>query len=93
MIRLDDGMPYPLGATWDGRGVNFALFSAHASAVDLCLFEPTGRRETERFRLPHRTDQIWHGYLDGAKPGQLTAIGCMAPTRQIKGIVSIPISC
>ena len=71
MIRLDDGIPYPLGATWDGRGVNVALFSAHASAVDLCLFEPTGRRETERFRLPHRTDQVWHGYLDGAKPGQL----------------------
>jgi isoamylase len=71
MIQLDDGTPYPLGATWDGRGVNFALFSAHASAVELCLFKNNGRHETERFRLPQRTDQVWHGYLKGVKPGQL----------------------
>ena len=71
MYRIDDGAPAPLGATFDGKGVNFALFSAHASAVDLCLFDPQGRRELERVRLPRRTDQVWHVYLDGLGPGQL----------------------
>jgi isoamylase len=71
MTRIDDGAPFPLGATWDGRGVNFALFSAHAAAVDLCLFEPTGRRETDRIRLPRRTDQVWHVYVEDLRPGQL----------------------
>jgi isoamylase len=85
MIRLDDGMPYPLGATWDGRGVNFALFSAHASAVDLCLFKPAGRHETERFRLPHRTDQVWHGYLEAVKPGQLYGYRVHGPYAPDKG--------
>ena len=71
MARIDEGAPLPLGATWDGKGVNFALFSAHATAVDLCLFDPSGRRETERIRLPRRTDQIWHVYVQGLRPGQL----------------------
>ena len=71
MQRLDDGLPAPLGATWDGRGVNFALFSAHATAVDLCLFDATGRKETRRIRLGLRTGDIWHGYLTGIYPGQL----------------------
>ncbi|HEX2555981.1 MAG TPA: glycogen debranching protein GlgX [Microvirga sp.] len=70
-MRIDDGSPAPLGATWDGRGVNFALFSAHGTAVDLCLFDPTGRRETDQIRLPRRTDQIWHGFIPGLRPGQL----------------------
>ena len=68
--RLDDGVPYPLGATWDGHGVNFALFSAHASAVELCLFDPTGRRQTQKHALPCQTDFIWHGYIRGLRPGQ-----------------------
>src|SRR5215217_4197050 len=71
MYRIDDGAPAPLGATFDGKGVNFALFSAHATAVDLCLFDPQGRRELERIRLPRRTDQVWHVYLEGLRPGQL----------------------
>ena len=71
MARIDEGAPLPLGATWDGKGVKFALFSAHATAVDLCLFDPSGRRETERIRLPRRTDQIWHVYVQGLRPGQL----------------------
>ncbi|MFC4171470.1 glycogen debranching protein GlgX [Microvirga sp. GCM10011540] len=71
MLRVDDGSPLPLGATWDGKGVNFSLFSAHATAVELCLYDPTGRHETARIQLPQRTDQIWHGYLEGIKPGQL----------------------
>jgi isoamylase len=71
VIRIDDGDPYPLGATWDGRGVNFALFSAHASAVELCLFDPTGRRQTTSFALPCCTNQVWHGRVLGIQPGQL----------------------
>lgn len=71
MSRIEEGDPYPLGATWDGRGVNFSLFSAHASAVELCLFEPTGRRQIQRLALPSRTDLIWHGYVRGLRPGQL----------------------
>jgi glycogen operon protein len=71
MSRVEEGMPAPLGATWDGRGVNFALFSAHATAVDLCLFDSLGRKETARIRLPRRTDQVWHAYLRDIRPGQL----------------------
>jgi len=65
------GRPYPLGATWDGAGVNFALFSKHATRVELCLFDPKGRREVERVELRERTDHIWHCYLPDARPGQL----------------------
>jgi isoamylase len=71
MTRLDDGSPAPLGATWDGKGVNFALFSAHATAVDLCLFDSSGRREIEEYRLPQCSDEVWHGYVNGLRPGQL----------------------
>ncbi len=65
------GNPYPLGATWDGGGVNFALFSEHAEKVELCLFDPKGRREIDRIPLPERTDLVWHGYLPQVRPGQL----------------------
>ncbi|OGA58075.1 MAG: glycogen debranching enzyme GlgX [Betaproteobacteria bacterium RIFCSPLOWO2_12_FULL_65_14] len=65
------GRPYPPGATWDGSGVNFALFSKHAQRVELCLFDPRGRRELERIELRDRTDFIWHCYLPDARPGQL----------------------
>ena len=67
--RLLEGSPYPLGATWDGLGVNFALFSAHATAVELCLFDAQGKREIERIALPEYTDEVWHGYLPDARPG------------------------
>ena len=56
---------------WDGLGVNFAVFSANASRIDLCLFDPSGRRELARLPLPECTDEVWHGYLPDAKPGQL----------------------
>ena len=69
--RILPGLPYPLGATWDGKGVNFALFSAHAEKVELCLFDPAGRRELERILLPEYTNQVWHGYLPDAAPGTL----------------------
>jgi isoamylase len=65
------GRPHPLGATWDGSGVNFALFSAHATTVELCLFDREGRREIERIPLPEYTDEVWHGYLPEAYPGLL----------------------
>jgi isoamylase len=65
------GRPYPLGATWDGAGVNFALFSKHAERVELSLFDPKGRREVERVALTERTDFIWHCYLPEARPGLL----------------------
>ncbi|MBE7249511.1 MAG: glycogen debranching enzyme GlgX, partial [Actinomycetospora chiangmaiensis] len=58
--RIQEGRPYPLGATWDGLGVNFALFSAHATKVELCLFDDAGEREIERIELPEYTDEIWH---------------------------------
>lgn len=68
-LKLGPGTPRPLGATYDGRGVNFALFSAHATRVDLCLFDRTGR-ETDRIALPEYTDEVWHGYVPGLAPEQ-----------------------
>ena len=65
------GAPHPLGASWDGRGVNFALFSAHAERVELCLFDATGNHEIERITLPELTDQVWHGYLPGCELGTI----------------------
>jgi len=70
-MRLSAGTPYRLGATWDGRGTNFALFSANAWKVELCLFDNQGRREIERIALPERTEDVWHGYLPDVSPGQL----------------------
>jgi glycogen operon protein len=69
--RIWPGKPYPLGATWDGEGVNFALFSEHAEQVELCLYDSSGRREIQRVRLPEQTDLVWHCYLPEARPGQL----------------------
>src|ERR1700738_1811746 len=66
---LTAGLPYPLGATWDGLGINFAVFSAHAERIDLCLFDPSGRREIAQLALPEFTDEIWHGYLPNAQAG------------------------
>ncbi len=63
------GSAVPLGATWDGLGTNFAVFSAHATRIELCLFDPSGRREIARFDLPECTDEVWHGYLPNARAG------------------------
>ena len=70
-MRLTAGTPSRLGASWDGRGTNFALFSANAEKVELCLFDGQGRRELERIELPERTEDVWHGYLNDVSPGQL----------------------
>ncbi|TKS63634.1 MAG: glycogen debranching enzyme [Nitrospira sp.] len=70
-MRLWPGKPYPLGATWDGEGVNFALFSENATAVELCLFDsPESAKESHRILVEERTDQVWHVYIPGLWPGQ-----------------------
>ena len=75
MIKLPDrlgaGSPYPLGATFDGSGVNFAVFSANATRIELCLFDDTGQEQVVRIDLPEWTDEVWHGYLPDAGPGQV----------------------
>jgi isoamylase len=71
-MRTLAGQPYPLGATWDGLGVNFALFSENATGVDLCLFDSADAvQESRRVSLIEQTDQVWHGYLPDLRPGQL----------------------
>ena len=71
-MRVWPGRPYPLGATWNGAGANFALFSEHATKVELCLFDgPDDAREAQRIEMTECTDQVWHCYLPDAIPGQL----------------------
>ncbi|HUN41196.1 MAG TPA: glycogen debranching protein GlgX [Acetobacteraceae bacterium] len=77
--KLAPGKSYPLGATSDGLGINFAVFSAHATRIDLCLYDPTGRHELARFTLPEYTDEIWHGYLPDAVPGLLYGYRAYGP--------------
>jgi glycogen operon protein len=83
--RLDPGVPYPLGATWDGLGVNFAVFSANAEQIDLCLFDPAGHKELARLPLPECTDEIWHGYLPGAHPGTVYGLRAYGPYQPQNG--------
>ena len=66
---IAEGRPFPLGASWDGAGVNFALFSANATKVELCLFDANGQRELQRIELPEYTDEVWHVYIPELKPG------------------------
>jgi isoamylase len=70
-LRVWPGKPYPLGATWDGSGVNFALYSEHGTKVELCLFEAGASKEAERIPLREQTDMVWHAYLPDLRPGQL----------------------
>jgi isoamylase len=70
-IRLREGLSYPRGATWDGEGVNFCLFSANASKVELCLFDAEGKKELHRIELPEYTNQTFHGWVGGIGPGQV----------------------
>ena len=83
--RVWPGTSYPLGATWDGRGVNFALFSAHAEKVELCLFDPSGNQERARIVLPEYTDEVWHGYLPEARPDQLYGYRVHGPYDPARG--------
>jgi isoamylase len=80
------GKPYPLGANWDGEGVNFALFSEHAQKVELCLFDAAGRRELHRVNVREQTDQVWHCYLPEARPGLLYGYRVYGPYDPAKGL-------
>lgn len=80
------GKPYPLGATWDGEGVNFAIFSEHAQKVELCLFDKAGHRELHRISMPEQTDQVWHCYLPEARPGLLYGYRVHGPYEPAKGM-------
>jgi isoamylase len=85
-MKLLPGNPYPLGATWDGKGVNFALFSQHAENVELCLFDSSrARRETFKLPLPCKTQHVWHGYLPEVTPGQLYGYRVHGPYRPEEG--------
>ena len=85
--KLLPGRPFPLGAHWDGNGVNFALFSENATRVDLCLFNSeAGRGETERIRLPEVTAHVWHGYLPDVQPGQLYGYRVYGPYEPANGL-------
>ena len=68
-MKVWPGNPYPLGATWDGSGVNLALFSENATGVELCLFDGENRnQEIKRVRMTEQTDQVWHVYLPEVRP-------------------------
>jgi isoamylase len=84
-MLVREGSPVKLGATWDGRGTNFALFSANAERVELCLFDNQGRRELERVPLPERTEDVWHGYLPEILPGQLYGYRVYGPYQPEQG--------
>lgn len=84
-FTVAEGYPFPLGATWDGDGVNFSLFSAHATKVELCLYDDKGENEIQRIELPEFTNQIWHGYLSQAKPGQVYGYRVYGPYEPEKG--------
>jgi len=86
-MRIRPGRPYPLGATWDGAGVNVAVFSEHATTVEVCLFDAAdSRQESVRIPLPEQTDLVWHGYLPGVLPGQLYGIRVHGPYDPTRGL-------
>ena len=82
--RTRPGVPSPLGSAWDGRGTNFALYSENATAVELCLFDDAGQ-ETRR-EVRHRTDHVWHLYLEGVGPGQLYGYRVHGPWEPERGL-------
>jgi isoamylase len=84
-MRVDVGLPYPLGATWDGAGVNVAVFSAHAEEIELCLFDAKGKREIKRVALPEYTHEVWHGYFPDLRPGQVYGLRAHGPYDPARG--------
>src|SRR3546814_4708105 len=84
--RILPGTPNQLGATWDGAGTNFALFSGSATKVELCLFDHGGRRQIECIPLPEYTDEVWHGYLPEVRPGQLYGYRVHGPYKPAEGL-------
>src|SRR3984893_17059350 len=85
-MRVWPGEPYPFGASWTGVGVNFALFSAHATKVELCLFEsPNAKAGAVCIPLPEQTDMVWHGFLPDARPNQLYGYRVHGPYEPTSG--------
>jgi isoamylase len=85
-MRIWPGRPYPLGATWDGRGVNFALYSEGAEKVELCLFDSAdAAKESTRIVMPEHTNMIWHAYLPEVRPGQAYGYRVYGPYDPAKG--------
>lgn len=82
---VSSGRASPLGASFDGEGVNFAVFSQHASRMTLCLFSDDGKKELRRVDLPERDGDVWHGYLSGIRPGQLYGYRAHGPYRPDEG--------
>jgi glycogen operon protein len=82
---LAEGLPYPLGATVVDGGVNFAVFSAHASAVEVCVFDDAGAREVARVRLPEYTDEVWHGFVPGLGAGTRYGLRVHGPYEPLQG--------
>jgi glycogen operon protein len=91
--RLEPGRCYPLGATWDGLGTNFAVFSAHAQRIQLCAVRSDRPQGTSRLDLPECTDEVWHGYLPNAHPGTVYGFRADGPYQPRKAIASIRPSC
>lgn len=85
VIALGSGRAWPIGASCDAAGVNFAVFSENASGVDLCVFDATGQQETARWPLRCRTGSIWHGHLPGARAGLIYGFRAHGPWRPDKG--------
>jgi isoamylase len=83
--RLLPGNPHPLGASYDGLGVNFAVFSANAHKIELCIFDEAGRKELARLPLPECTNEVWHGYLPEAGPGLLYGYRAHGPFEPQRG--------
>src|SRR5215213_796168 len=85
-MRVWPGRPYPQGATLDGGGVNFALFSEHATKVELCLFDSADvEKESHCIALPEQTNQVWHAYLPGVRPGQIYGYRVHGPHEPARG--------
>ena len=81
-FHVEEGLPYPLGATWNGQGTNFALFSANATKVEVCFFN--GDTET-RIELPEYTDQVFHGFIPDVGPGTFYGYRVYGPYEPTKG--------
>jgi isoamylase len=84
-ITICEGLPYPRGASWDGKGTNFAIFSANATKVQICIFDQDGKRERDRIDLPECTNQIWHACLPEVGPGTVYGYRIYGPYDPEKG--------